>query len=84
MNELLQRVSERSYEDVNTGMTPGPEATSPIEWETRPYTIAEGSITNSPTFLEEQEPNTRKDKSKASEGEEKTGEGKYPIPFSPF
>ncbi|KAE8009772.1 hypothetical protein FH972_006188 [Carpinus fangiana] len=69
MNELLLRVS--SYEDGNTGTTPRPEA----EDETRPYTIAEGSISNSPTFLEEQEPKTLKDKSKAREGEDKTGEG---------
>ncbi|XP_059436133.1 uncharacterized protein LOC132169060 [Corylus avellana] len=74
MNELLQRVS--SYEDhVNTGTTPAPEVTSPTEGETRPYTIAEGSVTNSPTFWKEQEPNTQKDKSKESEGEDKTGEG---------
>ena len=76
MNELLPRVS--SYEDGNTGTTPRPA----VEDETQPYTIAEGSISNSPTFSEEQEPKTLKDKSKASEGEDKIGEGKYPIyPF---
>jgi hypothetical protein len=35
-----------------------------------------------PTFSEELEPKTLKDKSKASEGADKTGEGKYHIyPF---